>query len=444
MGYIFISYSSKNQEQALAVKTFLNKHKIETWIAPGDIPAGSQYAQVINQALKNCSGMLLLLTEESQESIWVSKEVERAIHYNKTVIPLQIGKVILNDSFEFYLSSNQVIVAKEIKEDTKTMQNLLRSVKTCLRNINCIQPNWCYMKKSIDDAQEPMEDFSDREFGKEKAIINQRIENVSQRNDKALQNMSLRESLFLKGGQKEIGDSVNKRMQDFKGSVSVIGIGGCGCNMVNRLLADSKNCDLQKKCYAVGIREYLKKCDVLNKNKLDIENNNDREFIGEWIKNSICTDGVILLCGLGGKIGNEYVQLLAKESKKLNKFVVIGCYLPFGFENSRYVKSKITLRKLIDDKEIDLIISFKNDLIEQKLSLKDMHLTTVFRLSDRIMKKAIEKILQSDTTTMTSIPKRVSINISQNEKNASDNFGIWEDELKKLNFISIHLEEILV
>ena len=52
MGYIFISYSSKNQEQALAVKTFLNKHKIETWIAPGDIPAGSQYAQVINQALK--------------------------------------------------------------------------------------------------------------------------------------------------------------------------------------------------------------------------------------------------------------------------------------------------------------------------------------------------------------------------------------------------------
>jgi len=140
MGYVFISYSSKNQEESNAVKNYLSNHGVYTWMAPGDIPAGSQYAEVISQALKNCSCMILLLTDQSQNSIWVSKEVERAIHYNKTIIPLQLGDVIMNDSFEFFLASTQVIAVKRIDE-SEAMNKLLASVKVSMGTENMDESN---------------------------------------------------------------------------------------------------------------------------------------------------------------------------------------------------------------------------------------------------------------------------------------------------------------
>ena len=44
MGYAFISYSTKNQSAADAMRALFNKHDIDTWMAPYDIPAGSEYA----------------------------------------------------------------------------------------------------------------------------------------------------------------------------------------------------------------------------------------------------------------------------------------------------------------------------------------------------------------------------------------------------------------
>ena len=93
MGYAFISYSSKNQISADAFNMLIKRNNIETWMAPYDIPAGSKYAQVINKAIKGCSCMVLLLTNDAQNSAWVAREVERAINYHKTIIPVQLEKV---------------------------------------------------------------------------------------------------------------------------------------------------------------------------------------------------------------------------------------------------------------------------------------------------------------------------------------------------------------
>ena len=51
MGYAFISYSTKNQSSADAFRQLLKKHGVETWMAPYDIPAGSEYAEVLYEAL---------------------------------------------------------------------------------------------------------------------------------------------------------------------------------------------------------------------------------------------------------------------------------------------------------------------------------------------------------------------------------------------------------
>lgn len=127
-GYAFISYSTKNQAAADALREFLNCKGVATWQAPGDIPVGSKYAQVINRAVRECSCFVLILTEDAQNSVWVSKEVERAINYRRPIVPVQLEDVTLNDEFELYISSDQLIAIQKIDEDSEEVQRLLAGI----------------------------------------------------------------------------------------------------------------------------------------------------------------------------------------------------------------------------------------------------------------------------------------------------------------------------
>ena len=129
MGYAFISYSSKNQLVADALRNLLNSKGIDTWMAPGDIPVGSSYMKEINHALKNCACLVLLLSNAAQESQWVIKEVERAVNYHKSIIPVQIESVILNDEFEFVLGSYQVVAVHKIDHESDETKRVLNSVR---------------------------------------------------------------------------------------------------------------------------------------------------------------------------------------------------------------------------------------------------------------------------------------------------------------------------
>jgi hypothetical protein len=129
MGYAFISYSTKNQPLADAMHDLLKDCGIDTWMAPGNIPAGSKYAQVINRAVKNCACFILMLSEDAQNSVWVAKEVERAVNYRKPIIPVQLENVALNDEFELYISTDQVVAIQRIDKETREIKGLLSSIR---------------------------------------------------------------------------------------------------------------------------------------------------------------------------------------------------------------------------------------------------------------------------------------------------------------------------
>lgn len=128
MGYVFISYSTANQESADALRNLFSKHGYGTWMAPYDIPPGRKYAEVINKAIKGCDCFALLLTNQSQDSIWVAKEVERAVHYRKLLIPISLENVVLNDEFEFYISTDQIVPVKTISTDSAEIQKILQTL----------------------------------------------------------------------------------------------------------------------------------------------------------------------------------------------------------------------------------------------------------------------------------------------------------------------------
>ena len=131
MGYAFISYCTANQSEADSLRVLFAKNGIATWMAPYDIPVGSKYAQVISNALKGCACLVLVLTSQAQDSIWVAKEVERAIHYRKPVMPVQLGDVVLNDEFELYISTDQILYVKRIDESSEDIRKILAAVKAC-------------------------------------------------------------------------------------------------------------------------------------------------------------------------------------------------------------------------------------------------------------------------------------------------------------------------
>ena len=109
--YVFISYSAKNYDSALELKNLLSINNIACWMAPQSIPAGSDYASEIPEAIEKCSIFILYLSEESQESKWVPKELDLAITCGKPIIPVHMDASALKAAFNFRLTNVQRIEA---------------------------------------------------------------------------------------------------------------------------------------------------------------------------------------------------------------------------------------------------------------------------------------------------------------------------------------------
>lgn len=107
---VFVSYSSKDIEIVNYIVFKLQDMNIPYWKAPEMIPAGSSYAKEIPIAIRNCQIVLLILSNSSQQSIWVEKEIDTAICNRKVIVPFQIEEMELNDTFRFYLNNVQSVM----------------------------------------------------------------------------------------------------------------------------------------------------------------------------------------------------------------------------------------------------------------------------------------------------------------------------------------------
>ena len=106
---VFVSYSSKDRILVNQIVRIIENMGISCWKAPECIPAGSSYAREIPKAIAGCQVFLLMLSETSQDSIWVEKEIDNAITNRKTIIPLALDDKPLSDAFLFYLNNVQMI-----------------------------------------------------------------------------------------------------------------------------------------------------------------------------------------------------------------------------------------------------------------------------------------------------------------------------------------------
>lgn len=130
--YTFISYCAKNQNFADTLRVLFKSNNISSWMAPYDIPPGSVYANEIEKSIKNCSCFVLLLTKVAQESRHVHREVERAVNYGKTIIPIQLENMQLSGEFNYYLGTCQIIAVPSIETPSQELDKVIKQVKICI------------------------------------------------------------------------------------------------------------------------------------------------------------------------------------------------------------------------------------------------------------------------------------------------------------------------
>lgn len=133
-GFYFISYSTKDKAKAELIKRMLQERGVKVWIAPDGIPQGRDYSMIIPTTLKHAGNFVLILTENSAKSKWVSREIDRAINNSSTKI-----KIILANGFmlnqlnnypdiEFYINKIQVSYRYEdIIQDAATFDSFMNN-----------------------------------------------------------------------------------------------------------------------------------------------------------------------------------------------------------------------------------------------------------------------------------------------------------------------------
>lgn len=127
---VFISYASSEYSEADTVRSVLLTNGISCFMAPESIPGGSEYTKAIPKAIENCQVFVLILSDKSQKSKYVSDEVRLAFDGEKVVIPFAIEKCSLHEEFNFMIGRYQRIEAYQQK--SYAMEKLVNNIKAVL------------------------------------------------------------------------------------------------------------------------------------------------------------------------------------------------------------------------------------------------------------------------------------------------------------------------
>lgn len=128
---VFVSYSSINKPVADAIVSRLEQEGVRCWVAPRDVIPGQNFAEAILHAIESSRLMVVVLSNESNQSQHVPREVERAVHHNVVVVPFRIESVEPSGAMAYFLASEHWLDAltppleKHIANLVQVVNNLL-------------------------------------------------------------------------------------------------------------------------------------------------------------------------------------------------------------------------------------------------------------------------------------------------------------------------------
>ncbi len=104
---VFISHSSKDRKIARTICTALENRGIKCWIASRDVGPGENFQEAIVRAIRATKVMVLVFTENANNSGEIKKELALASRYNLVVIPARAESVVPSEAFELEFATRQ-------------------------------------------------------------------------------------------------------------------------------------------------------------------------------------------------------------------------------------------------------------------------------------------------------------------------------------------------
>jgi TIR domain len=129
-GHVFISHSDKDKRFAEMLLQALESRGIRCWIAPRDIPPGGSYAEAILGAIETCACFVLVFTQHANSSGHVLREVERALKFDKNLVPVRFDNSAASRSLDYLLATVQWL-AVDIRLAKDSVQRVAEQVATC-------------------------------------------------------------------------------------------------------------------------------------------------------------------------------------------------------------------------------------------------------------------------------------------------------------------------
>lgn len=109
---VFISYSSRDEEEASSLARELQEHEAtRVWFAPLSVRVGETYASSIASAVTGAAAVVLLLSLESMRSCHVKREIALAIDHGIMLLPFALQRQVLADltpDWDYWLKTVQV------------------------------------------------------------------------------------------------------------------------------------------------------------------------------------------------------------------------------------------------------------------------------------------------------------------------------------------------
>jgi hypothetical protein len=102
---VFISYSHHDKVAADAACAMLESSGVRAWIAPRDVRPGVEYGAAIVEAMERCRVIVLIFSENANNSGQILREVERAVSKGIPIVPVRIEEVLPTKSMEYFLGT---------------------------------------------------------------------------------------------------------------------------------------------------------------------------------------------------------------------------------------------------------------------------------------------------------------------------------------------------
>jgi hypothetical protein len=105
--HVFVSFASNDAALAHRAVTALEESGLRCWFSDRDIEPATSYPAVITNAVKSSGAVLLLLTEASNQSPHVIREIELAFTARRPILPVRIGGGTPSPDLQYFLSRSQ-------------------------------------------------------------------------------------------------------------------------------------------------------------------------------------------------------------------------------------------------------------------------------------------------------------------------------------------------